>query len=453
MDMDESKEQASAKGGQSGDSLYRSLANLAVPLILANLVQQLYNMTDVFFLGRYKSSLALSAAGISMQISWMLIYMFVGLSVGASIVTAQSFGAKSADRLTKAVHTTISLSIFSGVILTIFGVILTPVLLGIINTPEEVMPEAKSYLRVHFLSMLPFIGYTMGSALLRGVGDTKTSMYAISISLVVKFVLVYILVKVLHGGVVHAASATICAQAAACAVVIRRLLKSTGPHRLEPKKLRVDKPTLWKIVTLGVPMGLQSLAQYLANVYFISQVNLYGPDAMAGLITFTRFEGVLYMPVDGFSLAASTLSGQNIGARNYNNIHRITRQTAYLCLGLCLISSIAVLLLGPMVIGLFNPTNARAVQVGTLLIIFIVPAYFLYAINQTFSGVIRGTGETRAPMLIILFFTCGVRIIWINLVHENLTLLALTYIISWFCTFVAFLVYYRKGNWLKRYYT
>ncbi|MDR2350615.1 MAG: MATE family efflux transporter [Deltaproteobacteria bacterium] len=435
---------------QEGESLYGKILALAVPLILANLVQQVYNLIDVFFLGRYRGSLELAAAGVSMQVSWALIYMFVGLSVGASIVTAQSYGAKDPLRLGRAVHTTAAMSLASGVVLVILGLIFAGTLLRLINTPDEVFPKAASYLRIHFLSMFPYIIYTMGSAVLRGVGDTRTAMKALSVSLCVKFVFALILVAFMGGGVEEAAYGTILAQISAAAVVTRKLVRADGPHKLWFGRIAFHWKTLAKIAAIGVPAGLQSLVQYLANFYFQSQVNVFGPDVVAALVTYTRLEGFVYMPIEAFALAAATLSGQNLGARNFPNIPRVMRETSRMSVGVTFFFSLMFMLLAPHIVAYLNPENPRAANIALLFMSFFMPVYFLYSLTQNFGGVIRGTGEARIPMTIVLVFTCGVRVVWISFVNDSLVLLALTYPISWTCTFLAYVIYYKKGNWLTR---
>jgi putative MATE family efflux protein len=451
MDSDQSSAPSGTPAGRP-QGLYGSILSLALPLILANLVQQIYNMTDLFFLGRYVNSEALAAAGVSTQISWLIIYMFVGLSVGVGIVTAKSYGERSAVKLAAAAHTAAALSVVSGAFVAGLGYALSPFLLMIVNTPSEIMPVARIYLRIHFLGMFPFIVYTMMSAVLRGIGDTRTSMYALSISLVVKFTLVFILVKSMGGGVGSAAFATICAQGAAALTVILKLLLAKGDHRVSLGKIKIHLVTLKDIASIGIPAGMQSLAQYLANVYFQSQVNIFGPDVTAGMITFTRFEGLIYMPIEGFALAASTLVGQNIGAKRPDMVPRIMNRTTIMSVGVTLILSAIVMISGPYVMALFNPHNPRAAEIGYRFVLYITPSYFLYSLMQNFGGVIRGTGEARVPMVIILIFVCGARMLWISLSNHSLTLLFFTYPISWSLAYIAFQIYYLKGRWLSRFY-
>ncbi|MDR2460024.1 MAG: MATE family efflux transporter [Deltaproteobacteria bacterium] len=431
-------------------SIYGQILDLALPMIMANLVHQIYNVTDIFFLGRYKSSVALAAAGISMQISWMLIYLFVGISVGAGIVTSHAFGAKDPLRLHQSVHTTITISLISGVILTIAGVLATPFLLSLINVPPEVFGEATAYLRVHYLSMFPFLLYSMSSGILRGVGDTKTSMYAIICSLIVKFTLVFFLIRVMGGGVTWAAFGTICAQITAASVVLAKLIRADGPHKLEPKKLKIHKPTLLRIINVGLPTGFQALLQYLANIYYMSQINLFGPDIMAGIIAYARIEGFIYMPIEGFSMAASTLTGHSIGAKDPQRVPMIMKKTCFMSINLSFLLSAVVIALGPTLVAIFNPTNVIAQNVGILFIFSVMPLYFMFSLTQNFGAVIRGTGEAKVPMIIILIFTCGARVIWVTLVSDNINLLCYTNPIAWGLTIIAFFVYYKKGNWLKK---
>ncbi|MDR2456360.1 MAG: MATE family efflux transporter [Deltaproteobacteria bacterium] len=431
-------------------SYYGRILDLALPLIVANLVQQLYSMTDVFVMGRFQGSISLAAVGASIQLSFLLVFVFLGFSVGASIVAAQSFGAKNTEKLQLCVHTTIVISLGAGLFLTFAGVASATFLLRMVNVPEEVLPQASSYLKIHFLSMIPFMLFVMGSALLRGVGDTKTIMRALIASLIVKVCLVFSLAAFFGGGVKAAASATIFAQAAAAFVVIRKLLTTDGPHRLSLRSIAFHKPTFSAIIGIGLPAGLQSLVQYLANLYLQSQVFIFGPDVMAAMVTYFRLEGILYMPIEGFALAAATLSGQNLGAKRYDRIRGLMVRVSILSVCVTVVLSILMLYFRLEILSLFNPKNLAARQAGELFFLYIIPFYFLYAINQNFGGVIRGTGEATVPMVIILFCTCLARVVWISIVHDNLVLLCLTYPISWVLTITAFSIYYRCGSWLTR---
>ncbi|MDR2612462.1 MAG: MATE family efflux transporter [Deltaproteobacteria bacterium] len=429
---------------------FRAILNLAVPLILANLVQQAYNMTDVFFLGRFRGSLALAAAGSASQVSWILVYIFVGLSVGAGIVTAQAYGARDPERLSRAVQTAWILGLLSGAALTLAGAAFSPALLALVNTPPEVLPGAAPYLRVHFASMLFYVIFLMAAAILRGTGDTRSAMWAICLALAVKLSLVALLVGAMGGGVIQAAASTVVAQAAAAAVVTARLVSPGRPCRLRIRGARAHWPTLAGIAAIGIPTGLQSLVQYLANVYFNSQVNRFGADVMAGVVTISRLEGIIYMPIEGFALAASTLAGQLTGAGRSGEIPSVMRQTSIMSVGLVILLTLAFFRWGEAMAGVFNPLNHRAVEVTLLFLATIVPFYFLYSLNQNFGGVIRGTGEARAPMLIVLFFTCGIRVLLISLWRDELYMLPLIYPASWAATFLAFIAYCRLGGWLDR---
>jgi Na+-driven multidrug efflux pump len=275
-------------------------------------------------------------------------------------------------------------------------------------------------------------------------------MYALTFSLIVKFVLVFLLIRVMGGGVTWAAFATICAQITASSWVLAKLMRSKGPHRLEPRKLKIHGPTLKKIVNVGVPTGFQALLQYLANIYYVSQINLFGPDVMAGIIAYSRIEGFIYMPIEGFSTALSVLTGHSIGAKEPERVGKIMGQVTYMSVCLSFLLSGAVIAMGPFLVSIFNPHNRIAMDIGLLFIASVTPLYFMFSLTQNFGAVIRGTGEAKVPMMIILIFTCGARVIWVTLVSDNIFLLCYTNPIAWSFTILAFLVYYKKGNWLKR---
>jgi Na+-driven multidrug efflux pump len=201
---------------------------------------------------------------------------------------------------------------------------------------------------------------------------------------------------------------------------------------------------------VGIPTGFQALLQYLANIYYMSQINLFGPDIMAGIIAYSRIEGFIYMPIEGISMAASTLTGHSIGAKEPENVTKLMLKASFLGINLSFLLSAAVIALGPSLVAIFNPTNIVAQDVGILFIFSVMPLYFMFSITQNFGAVIRGTGQAKAPLIIILIFTCGTRVIWVTLFSNNINLLCYTNPIAWALTILAYFVYYKKGNWLKK---
>lgn len=431
--------------------IYRQLLHLALPLIFTNLLQQTYNTVDAVFVGRYIGSQALAAVGTSGYVILILTYFFIGLSMGASITVSQAYGAKDGKSVYEGVHTTVLLSLLSGLLLTVIGVMFSPKFLLWMNVPEDVFPMAVTYLRLYFFGMIPLLLYNMCSGILRAVGDTKTAMYSLIISCCINVVLDYLFIGVLKTGIAGAAVATVIAQMPAALIVLVRLIKSKEMYRFQPRKMHINPAQLRCIFYIGVPAGIQSVLQCFSNIYFQSKVNLLGSDVMAGVTAFFKVDGFIYMPVEGFSLAACSLVGQNVGARQYHKVRKIFRTSSIMCIGVTACVSILLFWGAPLLMRFFNPVNESALYYSIVMLRITVPLYFLYGVNQIFGGVIRGTGESRIPMLIVLICMCGFRIAWSTVFFENIIFLCYAYPLSWIVTWIVFCVYYIKGNWLKKF--
>ncbi|MDU4961871.1 MAG: MATE family efflux transporter [Sporomusaceae bacterium] len=435
--------------------VWRLLLNLAAPLMLSNLFQQLYSTVGAAFVGRYVGSQALAAVGASGYIVLILIYFFIGLSVGASIAVSHAFGARSADGVHKAVHTTAALSLLSGLLLTVAGIAFCPLFLRWMNVPADALPYAETYLTIYFYSMIPMLIYNMGSGVLRAVGDTKTSMYCLAAACACNIALTYLLVAVLAVGIAGAAWATVVSQLLAAVIVTVRLMRSRDLYRLEWRSIKLHWSELEKIVQIGTPAGLQSVLQSFSNLFIQSKFNLFGSGIMAGVTAYCRVEGFIYMPIEGFAMAAAVLAGQSVGAGQYERVRQVFASCAVLCTGVTAGISFLVCWQAAAILTLFT-TDAAALQVGLDMLYMLVPLYFIYGMNQVFGGVIRGTGQSRVPMLIVMVCLCLFRVVWTMfapLFSQEPWGIFICYPLSWGLAWVAFALYYRYGGWLKKYET
>ncbi len=421
------------------------IIKFTIPLMLTSILQLLYNAVDIIVVGRYVGSTALSAVGSTGSLINLIVNMFIGLSVGSSVYLAQSIGANDYDRCHKTVHTALTSSVFIGFFLAFFGFFACRPLLHLMGSPDDVIDQATLYMKIYFLGMPGFMVYTFGSAVMRTVGDTKRPLVFLSISGLVNVILNLITVIFFNMGVAGVAIATITSQYLSAIFVVLSLIKSDGNSRLYLKELKVHAKTLLQMVRIGLPVAIQSSVFSLSNVIIQSSINSFGSDVMAGNAAASNIEGFLYVAMNAFSQAATTFVAQNYGAKQFK---RVNSTLHYCLLFVFIVGSIIgpmIYFLGEPLLKIYSPDNTIAVHHGMVRLQYICCLYVVCGIMDVFSGTIRGTGTTLAPMLVSIVGVCGVRIVWIFTVFQQihtLPSLYISYILSWSVTaFIHFLCY------------
>lgn len=421
----------------------RTLLAFSVPLLLTNLFQQLYTTVDAAVVGRFVGEEALAAVGSCGLLTSFLIYFFLGLSVGASIVVGHRFGAREEDAVRRGVSTAFALAIWSGLALTAIGLAGAPQFLSWMNVPDAAMGLAVSYLRTSFLGMVPLMLYNMLSGLLRAVGDSRTPLACLLVSGVLNIALDLWFVAGLHWGVFGAALATVLAQGVSAILVLFRLRRRTDCCRLH-LSLVPERDSLRRIVQVGVPAGLQSVLVCFANVVVQSQINRFGLEVMAGFTAYMKLDGFLYMPIDAFCHGMTSFTAQNLGAGRRDRILRGTAVCLGLSAGVTVCIAAVLLALDTRALGVFT-TAAGALAHGSDMLHVLAPLYVLYAVNQTLTGVIRGTGCALPPMGISLVCMCGLRVSWILLLGRlwpSPYVIYTSYPVTWLVTCAALVVCY-----------
>lgn len=431
-------------------NIWKQLFLFSVPLILGNLFQQLYNTVDSIIVGNYIGSEALAAVGSSGSLLNLLIGFCVGASAGAGVVISQYYGAKDEKGLHKAVHTTIAIAIAAGIILTVVGILLSPLLLRAMGTPSEVFDQAVIYLQVYWGGILFNVIYNMAAGVLNAVGNSRRSLVYLMIAAISNIFLDLLFVVVFKMGIVGAALATDVSQLLSSIFIILFLVRSKEMYRLKLKDIRFYDKMLGKILRIGLPTGIQNIVISFSNVIVQSSVNSFGSAVMAGFAAYVKIDGFNIMPVMSFSMAATTFTGQNIGAGRYDRV----RKGMWVSLSMGVIYTIAtgalLLLFAPQIIGVFT-NNKEVVQHGVYVLKYFCPFYFLLAVMHELSGTIRGTGKTVEPMLIALTSLCVFRVVWIMVVlsiEHRMDWLFVVYPISWLIGAVLTVLYAWKGKWM-----
>ena len=433
-------------------SIWKKLLMYSIPLILGNLFQQLYNTVDSIIVGNYIGSEALAAVGSSGSIINLLIGFCVGASAGAGVVIAQFFGAQDKEGVRKAVHTTLAIAIAAGVVMTVVGILLVPFLLRAMGTPEEVFGQAVTYLQVYFGGIFFSVIYNMSAGILNAVGNSRRSLIYLMIAAVSNIFLDLLLVVVLKMGIVGAALATDISQLLSCIFILLFLTRSQEIYRVRLREIRFYERMPSKIIKIGLPTGIQHVVISFSNVLVQSSVNSFGAAAMAGFAAYIKIDGFNILPVMSFSTAATTFTGQNIGAGKYDRVKR----GMYVSLAMGIIYTIAtgilLLIFAPQVIGVFID-NQAVVTYGVYIMKFFCPFYWSLAILHVLSGTIRGTGHTLEPMLVILFSLCVFRVIWITAalsIAHQFSYVMVVYPLSWMVGMILILLYAWKGRWMPK---
>ncbi len=433
-------------------SIIHHLVAFAAPLLVGNIFQQLYNTVDTWVVGKYVSNEAFSAVGTVGPIINMLIGFFLGLSSGAGVVISQYYGAGKTEEVRKTVHTSIMMTIILGLIFTGLGIALIPGMLALMNTPAEVIPESTAYLTIYFSGVLGLMLYNIGSGILRAVGDSTRPFYYLVVSAVINTVLDLVFVLRFDMGVAGVAWATIIAQGISALLTLITLLRSDSCIRLSLRALRIHFDMLKKIIRVGIPAALQMAVTSFSNVFVQSYINYFGADCMSGWTAYGKIDTLLMLPMQSLALASTTFVGQNLGMGKVDRAKRGVRIALALSVGTAVLSMIPVLIFAPSLVAFFNDKPA-VVAYGTMFLRYISPFYVLCCFNQVYSGALRGAGNTRAPMVIMLSSFVVFRQIYLFILTRFITNtilpVAMGYPAGWLVCSLLTCLYYRQADLTK----
>lgn len=424
--------------------ILKKMLLFAVPLMLSSILQLLFNAADIVVVGRFAGDDSLAAVGSTSSLINLLTNLFIGLSVGSNVLVARYFGAKKEDELKETVHTAMTLSLIGGVLLTVIGIVGTPIILNWMQSPPEVINLSIIYLRVYFAGITATMIYNFGSSILRAIGDTKRPLYFLAIAGVVNVVLNLIFVIVFHWGVFGVGIATVISQVVSAALVVRCLLREQGGIRLDLKCLGVSKGKLLQIMQIGLPAGFQGMLFSLSNVVIQSSVNSFGATIVAGNSAAQNIEGFVYVGMNAFYQAAISFMGQNVGAGKYNRVNKIlfSAEACVIAIGFAL--SMIVRLFAEPLLSLYTDSSA-VVEAGTVRLGIICATYFLCGMMDVMVGALRGLGYSIAPMIVSLLGACAFRLLWIATIFQidrfhTIETVYTSYPISWTVTFLAHVV-------------
>lgn len=447
------KKDGKTKGLMTEGVIWKELLMFSIPLLLGNLFQQLYNAVDSIVVGNYIGPQALAAVGSSAPLINLLVSFFMGLSVGAGVIISRYFGARMLDSLEQAIHTSLAFTLAAGIFMTVVGILLSPLILELMGTPEDVMANSVLYLRIYFVGIISVMMYNMGSGILRSVGDSKNPLYFLIISSVTNIGLDLLFVVVFKMGIAGVAWATLIAQTISMILTMLLLVKTKREYKVTLRKVRIHKHMLYEIVRIGLPSGLQNAIVSFSNVIVQTNINAFGSLAMAGCGSYTKIDGFVILPAMSFAMALTTFTGQNMGARKYDRVVKGGKTGCIMsCITTLVISSI-LLIFGPQVLAIFS-NDPVVIDYGLYMMHVLVPGYIFLALSHALAGIVRGAGITTIPMIVMVTCWCGIRMTWILTavpIFKNIGFVFAGWPISWLISAIWLLIYYRRGKWLKKY--
>ena len=430
-------------------NIYSQLLLFAMPLFLGNLFQQFYNLVDTWVVGNFSTNAAFAAVGSVTPIVNMLLNAFIALSNGAGVVISQYFGAKKFEDLGKTVHTSFVLAIILGVLFTCIGIVIAPYMINFSKLPPSVVPEALTYLRIYFGGMVAMVIYNVGAAILRAIGDSTRPFWFLVMSACINIVLDLIFVIYLDMGVAGVAWATVIAQIVSALLVLGVLFKTSTCVKLRFSAMRIYKSKLSKILLIGIPSAIQMAITSFSNVFVQSYINKFGEDLTAAWAAYTKIDHLLFLPMQALAYAASTFVGQNLGNNNVSRAKQGSAKALILAMSITGILIVPIVIFAPFLVQIFNDKQEVVYHASRFLRI-ISPFYIICTVNQIYAMSLRGAGNSRAPMVIMLLSFVVFRQIYLfvtaNYISDSIMPLAMGYPAGWFVASVLTVIYYKRTN-------
>ncbi|MBR2987171.1 MAG: MATE family efflux transporter [Clostridia bacterium] len=437
-------------------SLVKNILLFTLPIIATGILQLLFNTADLAVVGLFRGEEAVAAVGSTSSMIHLIVNLLVGLSVGASVVVAQAYGAGDREAIGQGVHTAFAVALFGGVIFGILGFFMSRPILVWMGTDPAVLDSAVLYVKIYFFGVPMSMVYNFGASILRAVGNTRTPLLYLTLSGILNVVLNCVFVVFLDMSVEGVAIATAVSQAMSAILIVRYFMKSHDACRFEFSRFGIHKNEFIRMLRIGVPAGLQGSLFSISNVLIQSSVNSFASvEVIAGNTAAMTLEGYVYTMMNAFSAAAMTFVGQTVGAKRFDRISRVALRCIALVSTVGLLGGAFCYLLRTPLLGIFlsgeEGDASASLTYGSLRLLFIAVPYFLCGLMDVLTGLLRGMGSSTVPMIITVGGVCGLRLLWIYTVfaaYHELWVLYLSYPISWIVTgliqFTLFVILERK---------
>ena len=433
-------------------SIAKNILLFAFPLLMGNLFQQFYNMVDVWVIGQTDNVAAYTAVGNVGPIINMMIGFFSGLASGAGVIISQYYGAKNEKKANEVAHTSIAMTLALAVVLTALGIVLTPIMVRLMfgsgEGSESIFEHANMYLTIYFSGIVGLMVYNMGAGILRAIGDSVRPFWYLAVAAVINIVLDFVFVFCCDMGVSGVALATVIAQLTSATLTLITLMRTSACVRISLKNLRLDIPILKNIFSIGFPAALQMMLTSLSNVFvqsYISNVNAVKVYCTSGWTTYSKIDQFIFLPVQSISLGVTTLVGQSLGAGDTKRAKKGTYIGFFMSLGITAAVIAVVMFFAPQLAAFFND-DPNVLYYAKLLLYNITPFYIFCSVNQVFAAALRGGGNTRAPMVIMLSTFVAFRQVYLFVVSKfisnEILPVAFGYPAGWFLCAVVMLIYY-----------
>lgn len=429
----------------TGGPILRQLVLFALPLMLGNVFQMLYNTVDSIVVGQFVSKQALAAIGSTTMITNMMVFFFNGFSVGAGVVIGHSFGARDMDRLHRAIETTMAATFLLCLLFTAAVLPLVRPLLRLMSTPEDVMEDAALYLQIYVGGISGLLIYNIGSGILRAVGDSTRPLYFLIFTSVLNIGLDLLFVIVLKTGIAGAAIATIISQALSAALILLLLTRTKDIYRLSWRELRIEWPILRRIFAVGLPAGVQSVITAFSNIFVQGYVNVFGSDVMAGWASYNKLDQFIMLPMQSMAMSATTFVSQNIGAGEERRADRGTAASLGLTCGITGTVIALLIIFAPSAVAMFSP-DSEVIRWGTLFIRTNCAFLLCNCINHVLAGALRGRGDSRGPMIVMLSCFVALRQIYLYVITHYIAntprVVGFGYPVGWTSCCISMLLYF-----------
>lgn len=442
------------KGLMTEGNIWKQLILFSIPLLLGNLFQQLYNAVDSVIVGQFVSSQALAAVGSSFPLINLLISFFMGLSLGAGVVVSKYFGARDIDNMRKSIHSSIVITFIIGVIMTFVGILACPIILRWMQTPSDVINDSIVYLQIYFGGILFTMIYNIGSGILRAVGDTKRPLYFLIICSIINIILDLLFIIFFKMGIAGAAYATVISQAISAILTMLLLINTSNEYKISFKELKLYREQTKEIIRVGIPSGIQNAVVAISNVIVQSNINSFDWVAMAGCSACQKLDGFAIMPVLSFSMAFTTFTGQNIGAKRYDRVKQGAKIGLILSLSTIICISATLLYFDEQLLSIFSD-DPEVIKYGLMMMHTLIPMYFLLTITHALNGFIRGAGKTKVPMMVMIVCWCCMRMAWILTtvpLFNDIQFVFYGWPITWAASSLWLIIYYCSHKWLPEAY-
>lgn len=441
-----------SKGLMTSGNIYKKIALLAIPLLLGNFFQLMYNTIDSIVVGNYVGKEALAAVGASTPIINLLIAFFQGLATGAGVVVSRYYGARKQEEESKAIHSFLLFSILFGIALSIVGYFVSPVILRMMNTPSDYYNDADGYLAIYFLGATFLIVYNAGTGILQAVGDSKNPLYFLIATSILNIFLDLLFVKGFGMGVDGAAWATIISECISMLLVINLLMRTKNEYKVTLKNLKIDFSILKQIVEIGIPAGLQGMIVSVSNVIVMAYINQFGSSGVAGFSCSNKIDNFMGLPVNSLMLAITTFVGQNLGARQYERVKQGVRAALVMSISIVVTLGVFVFLFSDSLMRIFT-SDMDVIEDGTIILRIMCPCYIFLCFHQVYSGALRASGRSSVPMITSIIAFVLMRQIFLAVaipLYHHISIIGIGYSFTWAMAALMTGIYYFTSNWLQK---